>query len=130
MRRESSSPGVQQLSCVRIHAWGTVSLCWHVYLAVTPCISNQEVCSSISSSPAPQISDFCLSCVLGGVHSKINTNLYGTVTHQPPETLKDDVVSYAGDVYAFGVLMWQVWGKVWRRHSTPCLSAVQLGKMV
>ena len=78
------------------------------------------------SSPPPQISDFGLSCILGSVHSKINSNLYGTVTHQPPETLKDNVVSYAGDVYAFGVLMWQVWGKVWSGALHPVSDANQL----
>lgn len=33
---------------------------------------------------------------------------YGTVTHQPPEALGDNIVGYAGDVYGFGVLLWQV----------------------
>ena len=82
---------------------------------------------STCSSPPPQISDFGLSCVLGSVHSKINSNLYGTVTHQPPETLKDNVVSYAGDVYAFGVLMWQVWGKVWMMRSILCWTLINFG---
>lgn len=33
---------------------------------------------------------------------------FGTVTHQPPETIRDNTVSLKGDVYAFGVLMWWV----------------------
>ena len=96
MLRESAQPGCNSVPVLRCLA--------------ESCIMQRATCSS----PPPQISDFGLSCILGSVHSKISSNLYGTVTHQPPETLKDNVVSYAGDVYAFGVLMWQVWGKVWR----------------
>ena len=42
-----------------------------------------------------------------------HTHRYGTVTHQPPEALGDEnIIGYAGDIYGFGVLLWQVWGCV------------------
>ena len=40
-----------------------------------------------------------------------HTHRYGTVTHQPPEALgESNIIGYAGDIYAFGVLLWQVCG--------------------
>jgi hypothetical protein len=32
----------------------------------------------------------------------------GTITHMPPEMLEHGICSKAADVYAFGVLLWQV----------------------
>ena len=37
------------------------------------------------------------------------TKNYGTLTHQPPETLTHGIVSRATDVYSFGVLLWQMY---------------------
>ena len=34
--------------------------------------------------------------------------MYNTLTHQPPEELLGGDMSIAGDIYAFGVLLWQV----------------------
>ncbi len=55
-----------------------------------------------------QVADFGLAHALGDVRSKIQTKTYGTLTHQPPETLLDGIISKAVDVYSFGVLLWQV----------------------
>ncbi|BDA49774.1 probable mitogen-activated protein kinase kinase kinase 11 at C-terminar half [Coccomyxa sp. Obi] len=41
--------------------------------------------------------------------SKIETRTCGTITHMPPELLSSDVMSKAADVYAFGVLMWELY---------------------
>ena len=37
------------------------------------------------------------------------TKTYGTVTHQPPELLSEGVLSQSADVFAFGILMWEVY---------------------
>ena len=34
--------------------------------------------------------------------------MYSTLTHQAPEVLLNNEISFAGDVYSLGVLMWQV----------------------
>ena len=43
------------------------------------------------------------------IKTRIQTRNYGTVTHQPPETLRDGILSRSCDVYSLGVLMWQMW---------------------
>ena len=59
--------------------------------------------------PMPQVSDYGLSPSFMG-EGKISANKYRTLTHQPPEMLMPNAVgsTCAGDVYAFGVLLWQV----------------------
>lgn len=59
-------------------------------------------------SPSLQIADFGLSRSLD-VKTRIQTRTYGTITHQPPETLSDGVVSRETDTYSLGVLMWQMY---------------------
>jgi mitogen-activated protein kinase kinase kinase 11 len=39
---------------------------------------------------------------------QVQTNTYGTITHQPPETLADGCVSRETDIFSFGVLLWQM----------------------
>eukprot|EP00798_Chlamydomonas_sp_ICE-L_P016723 gene16723-22990_t len=34
---------------------------------------------------------------------------FGTATHMPPETIRDNVVVLASDVYSFGILMWELY---------------------
>lgn len=55
-----------------------------------------------------KIADFGLSRRLD-MKSSITTKTYGTITHMPPEVLGDGAVSKAADVYAFGVLLWQMY---------------------
>mmetsp|Transcript_23522 Transcript_23522/g.51619 ORF Transcript_23522/g.51619 Transcript_23522/m.51619 type:complete len:903 (+) Transcript_23522:219-2927(+) len=55
-----------------------------------------------------KIADFGLARCLD-IKTKIETKTYGTITHQPPETLTSGIVSKAVDVYAFGVLLWQMY---------------------
>lgn len=38
----------------------------------------------------------------------INSNGYATITHMAPEVLRDNSLSFAADVYALGVLIWQM----------------------
>ncbi|KAL4529734.1 hypothetical protein Ndes2526A_g04498 [Nannochloris sp. 'desiccata'] len=64
-----------------------------------------------------KVTDFGLSKL--GTSSHV-TESYGTVNYMPPEVLLEGVVSKAGDVYAFGVIFWEmVYGKrAWRGLST------------
>lgn len=42
------------------------------------------------------------------LRSHIVTFSCGTVSHQPPELLSDGILTPAADVYAFGILLWQL----------------------
>lgn len=55
-----------------------------------------------------QISDFGLAReVKSGTTEKTETT--GTITHVPPELLHEGKVSKSADVYAFGIIMWELW---------------------
>ncbi|GAX75316.1 hypothetical protein CEUSTIGMA_g2761.t1 [Chlamydomonas eustigma] len=55
-----------------------------------------------------KLTDFGFSRVLAP-EQHIYTKAYATVTHQPPELLSTGLLSKATDVFAFGVLMWEVY---------------------
>jgi len=54
-----------------------------------------------------QVADFGLSRQASS--STVDTDTYGTVTHMPPELLMEGKLSKAADVYAFGVLLWEMY---------------------
>ncbi len=54
-----------------------------------------------------KINDFGLSRALG--EQDVSTKTIGTVSHMCPELLLDGVNSKAGDVYSFGVALWEMW---------------------
>lgn len=51
-----------------------------------------------------QVSDFGLSRAMQSNQSHLSTRTTGTVTHMPPELLRDGKLCPAGDVYAFGIM--------------------------
>ncbi len=53
-----------------------------------------------------QVADFGLSRVCD--EAQIETKTYGTVTHMPPELLLDGNLSKSADVYAYGVLLFEL----------------------
>ncbi|KAK9790562.1 hypothetical protein WJX73_005557 [Symbiochloris irregularis] len=53
-----------------------------------------------------KVADFGLSRVLSA--EAISTGTYGTVTHMPPELLTTGKLSKATDVYAYGVILWEM----------------------
>lgn len=55
-----------------------------------------------------KVSDFGLSRVLQNNKNHIKTQTFGTVTHVPPELLSKGVLTIKADVYAVGVLMWEI----------------------
>lgn len=61
------------------------------------------------TSLANQVSDFGLSRVLGANKNHIKTQTFGTVTHVPPELLAKGTLSAKADVYAIGVLLWEIY---------------------
>lgn len=54
-----------------------------------------------------KVADFGLSRTLGS--EPVDTGTYGTVTHMPPELLTTGKLSKSADVYAFGVLLWEMY---------------------
>ncbi|GBF87404.1 hypothetical protein Rsub_00115 [Raphidocelis subcapitata] len=55
-----------------------------------------------------KITDFGLSRALSLGQTHVTTHSMGTITHMPPEMFKTGRMSPAGDVYAFGVMVWEV----------------------
>lgn len=55
------------------------------------------------------MSDFGLSRVLSNNRTQIKTQTFGTVTHMPPELLSKGILAPSADVFAMGVLMWEVY---------------------
>ncbi|KAJ9518138.1 hypothetical protein QJQ45_010107 [Haematococcus lacustris] len=55
-----------------------------------------------------KVADFGLARSLD-VEQHVKTRNYGTLTHQPPETLSHGLVSRETDTYSLGVLMWQMY---------------------
>ncbi|KAI8467040.1 MAG: kinase-like domain-containing protein [Monoraphidium minutum] len=56
-----------------------------------------------------KVADFGLSRMLKVGQTHRSTRTVGTVTHMPPELLRLGKLSPAGDVYAFGIIMWECW---------------------
>lgn len=54
-----------------------------------------------------KVSDFGLSRYVGS-EDYLQTFTYGTLSHMPPELLKNGVFSTAVDVYSFGILLWEL----------------------
>ncbi|CAL8470312.1 g9854 [Coccomyxa elongata] len=54
-----------------------------------------------------KVADFGLARNLN-ITSKVETRTYGTITHMPRELLCDGIMSKPADVYAFGVLLWEM----------------------
>lgn len=55
-----------------------------------------------------KLADFGTARLMSHGQDELLVSRFGTVTHQPPETIRDNIVSMKGDVYSFGVLMWYV----------------------
>lgn len=54
-----------------------------------------------------QVADFGLS--RQAECDSVDTDTYGTVTHMPPELLMEGKLTKSADVYAFGVLLWEMY---------------------
>lgn len=55
-----------------------------------------------------RVCDFGLACRAAEGDAAILTKTFGTVSHMPPELLNDGLLTPAADVWAFGVLAWEL----------------------
>ncbi|BDA44193.1 probable serine/threonine-protein kinase STY13 at C-terminar half [Coccomyxa sp. Obi] len=72
--------------------------------------SGNVLLTSCTSNPhgfCAKVSDFGLARDMEVV-SRVETKTTGTVTHMPPEVLSHGIISKAADVFAFGVLLWEM----------------------
>ena len=60
----------------------------------------------LTSAYTAKIADFGMSRI---VSTNMQTNTHGTITHMPPELLRDGVCSKKTDTYAFGVLLCEMY---------------------
>ena len=56
----------------------------------------------------------------------VDTDTYGTVTHMPPELLMEGKLTKSADVYAFGVLLWEMY----TGEDIKCCKTLCLGKQL
>lgn len=54
-----------------------------------------------------QVGDFGLSRFMN-LDTHISTFSCGTVSHMPPEVLKDGILTPSADVFSFGMLLWEL----------------------
>ncbi|GAX81182.1 hypothetical protein CEUSTIGMA_g8615.t1 [Chlamydomonas eustigma] len=76
---------------------------WNIMLS-----SSGDTASQGGRNFVAKVADFGLSRSLE-VGNRVMTQNYGTLSHQPPETLTKGIVSSATDVYSYGVLLWQMY---------------------
>lgn len=55
-----------------------------------------------------KVGDFGMSRPLTQIKTHISTFTAGTVSHMPPEVLKDGILTPAVDVFSFGMLLWEL----------------------
>jgi serine/threonine protein kinase len=55
-----------------------------------------------------KLGDFGLSRMLQETETHVNTGSYGTVTHAAPELLSEGRLTKSSDVFAFGMLLWEL----------------------
>lgn len=55
-----------------------------------------------------QVSDFGLSMLMKPGQEQALAAQHGTLAYMPPELISDDALSFATDVYSFGILLWEM----------------------
>ena len=77
----------------------------------TGCRAGNVLLRSASGSRhgfTPKVADFGLARDFS-IISRLETSMYGTMTHMAPEVLAADTLSKASDVYSFGVILWELY---------------------
>lgn len=72
--------------------------------------TNVLLCSSVQDPRGfvAKVADFGLSREMAVNVTHISTNTVGTLTHMPPELLRGGKLVPKGDVYSFGIMMWEI----------------------
>ncbi|GIM09629.1 hypothetical protein Vretimale_13478 [Volvox reticuliferus] len=76
-----------------------------------PANSSQNISGSLAQLPpemVAKVADFGLSRCLKEGQTHHSTKTVGTVTHMPPELLRSGKLTLSGDVYSFGIIMWEL----------------------
>ena len=55
-----------------------------------------------------QVSDFGLSMLMKPGQDQALARQHGTLAYMPPELITEDALSFATDVYSFGILLWEM----------------------
>ncbi|GLC41007.1 hypothetical protein PLESTB_000952900 [Pleodorina starrii] len=56
-----------------------------------------------------KVADFGLAMVLAPGEDEMRQGIHGTVSHMPPEAMRDTCFSLATDVFSFGVVLWELY---------------------
>lgn len=66
------------------------------------------VAESVDDDVPCQVSDFGLSMLMKPGQDQAQAMQHGTLAYMPPELIMDDALSFATDVYSFGILLWEM----------------------
>ena len=85
--------------------------------------NNVMLCSDASSPTGfvAKIADFGMSRIIAAWRQRTKSTLsHGTVTHQPPELLRDGHLGPKADIYAFGIIMYELYatGNIYKDQRT------------
>ncbi|WIA19722.1 hypothetical protein OEZ85_005648 [Tetradesmus obliquus] len=71
-------------------------------------MSRDDSAGAVTMRLVPKISEFGLGRVINEGATHLSTHTLGALSCQAPEVMRSGVLSKQGDVYAFGMLMWEV----------------------
>lgn len=84
----------------------------HYYHIIHGDLKTENVLLASATDEIPnlrvKIGDFGLSRLMSIGQAYINTTNWGTLSYLAPEVLRDGTISPQGDVYAFGMLLWEL----------------------
>lgn len=71
-------------------------------------MSRDDSTGAVTMRLVPKIAEFGLGRVINEGATHLSTHTLGALSCQAPEVMRSGVLSKQGDVYAFGMLMWEV----------------------
>nr|BCL66152.1 protein tyrosine kinase [Volvox reticuliferus] len=72
-------------------------------------LQKMETSSDRPHGFCAKVADFGLAMILAPGEDEIRQGIHGTVSHMPPEAMKDTLFSLATDVFSFGVVLWELY---------------------